>query len=147
MNSVRIGIIGMGNMGKFHADYLAAGKVNRAELSAVCSTSPEKLEAYKQKGAKVFGSSEEMIASGAVDALVIATPHYQHTSLGIAALKAGLHIMVEKPISAHKADAERLIAESRKHPALVFGAMFQLRTEPRYAKIRKLIQNGEIGQI
>jgi predicted dehydrogenase len=147
MNSVRIGIIGMGNMGKFHADYLLAGKVNRAELKGVCSTSPQKLEGYREKGAKVYGSSEELIKSGAVDALVIATPHYQHTSLGIAALQAGLHIMVEKPISAHKADAERLIGEAKKHPALVFGAMFQLRTEPRYTRIRKLIQNGELGQI
>ena len=57
-----------------------------------------------------------MIASGAIDALLIATPHYQHTSLGIAALEAGLHIMVEKPISAHKADAERLIAKANAHP-------------------------------
>ncbi|MDB6035442.1 MAG: oxidoreductase [Verrucomicrobiales bacterium] len=147
MNKVRIGIIGMGNMGKFHADYLLAGNVGRAELTAVCSTSPEKLEVYKARGAKVFDTSEKLIESGAIDALLIATPHYQHTSLGIAALRAGLHIMVEKPISAHKADAERLIAEARRHPALVFGAMFQLRTEPRYARIRKLIQDGELGEV
>jgi predicted dehydrogenase len=147
MNKVRIGIVGMGNMGKFHADYLLAGNVGRAELTAVCSTSPEKLEAYKARGAKVFDTSEKLIESGAIDALLIATPHYQHTSLGIAALRAGLHIMVEKPISAHKADAERLIAEARRHPALVFGAMFQLRTEPRYARIRKLIQDGELGEV
>jgi predicted dehydrogenase len=147
MNKVRIGIIGMGNMGKFHADYLLTGKVARAELTAVCSTSPEKLEPYKAKGAKVFDAGESLIQSGAIDAVVIATPHYQHTSLGIAALKAGLHIMVEKPISAHKADAERLIAEARRHPAQVFGAMFQLRTEPRYSKIRKMIQGGELGEI
>jgi predicted dehydrogenase len=147
MNKVRIGIIGMGNMGKFHADYLLAGKVARAELTAVCSTSPDKLAPYKAKGTQVFDAGEKLIESGAVDAVVIATPHYQHTTLGISALKAGLHIMVEKPISAHKADAERLIAEAKKHPTLVFGAMFQLRTEPRYAKIRKLIQDGELGQM
>ena len=75
-----------------------------------------------------------------MDAVIIATPHYQHTALGIAALKAGLHVMVEKPISAHKADAERLIAAHRKHPKLVFAGMFQMRAEPRYRKIQKLIQ-------
>ena len=48
--------------------------------------------------------------TGAVDAVIIATPHFQHTTLGIAALEAGVHAMVEKPISSHKADAERLIA-------------------------------------
>jgi len=145
MNTVRLGIIGMGNMGKFHADYLLAGKVPRAELTAVCSTSPAKLESYK--AVQIFDDGEKLIRSGAVDAVVIATPHYQHTSLGIAAFEAGVHVMVEKPISAHKADAERLIAVRRQHPKLVFGAMFQFRTEPRYTKIRKLIESGELGDV
>lgn len=145
MKNVRLGIIGMGNMGKFHADYLIAGKVPRAELTAVCSTSPAKLEKYKP--AKIFDDGEKLIRSGLVDAVVIATPHYQHTSLGMAAFEAGLHVMVEKPISAHKADAERLIATRRKHPQLVFAAMFQFRTEPRYLKVQKLIQSGELGDV
>ena len=143
--NVRLGIIGMGNMGKHHADYLLAGKVPRAELTAVCSTSPAKLEKYR--GLKVFSDGHDLIRSGAVDAVVIATPHYQHTTLGIAALEAGLHVMVEKPISAHKADAERLLAVRRKHPKLAFGAMFQFRIEPRYARIKKLIEEGELGEI
>jgi len=145
MKNVRLGIIGMGNMGKHHADYLLAGKVARAELAAVCSTSPAKLEKYK--AAKIFDDGEKLIRSGAVDAVVIATPHYQHTTLGIAALEAGVHVMVEKPISAHKADAERLLAVRKKHPQLVFGAMFQFRIEPRYLKLKKLIDDGELGDI
>jgi predicted dehydrogenase len=88
-----------------------------------------------------------MLASGEVDGVVVATPHYQHTTLGIATLEAGLHLMVEKPISAHKADAERLIAVARQHPKQIFAAMFQLRVEPRYQKIRALIQGGELGDI
>ena len=147
MDKVRIGIIGMGNMGRFHANDLLEGKVPRGELAAVGSTSPHKLEEYKEKGVQIFGSGEEMIASGAIDALLIATPHYQHTSLGVAALEAGLHIMVEKPISAHKADAERLIAAAAARPDQVFGAMFQLRVEPRYQKIRELVQGGELGDL
>ena len=147
MDNVRIGIIGMGNMGRFHANDLLDGKVPRGELAAVGSTSPHKLEEYKKKGVQIFGSGEEMIASGAIDALLIATPHYQHTSLGVAALEAGLHIMVEKPISAHKADAERLIAAAAARPDQVFGAMFQLRVEPRYQKIRELVQGGELGDL
>ena len=147
MDKVRIGIIGMGNMGRFHANDLLDGKVPRGELAAVGSTSPHKLEEYKEKGVQIFGSGKEMIASGAIDALLIATPHYQHTSLGVAALEAGLHIMVEKPISAHKADAERLIAAAAARPDQVFGAMFQLRVEPRYQKIRELVQGGELGDL
>ena len=147
MDKVRIGIIGMGNMGRFHANDLLEGRVARSELTAVGSTSPHKLEEYLEKGIQVFGSGEDMIASGAIDALLIATPHYQHTSLGIAALEAGLHIMVEKPISAHKADAERLIAKANAHPDQVFAGMFQLRVEPRYQKIREIVKSGELGDL
>lgn len=146
MEKVRIGIVGMGNMGKYHADYLIKGKVAHAELSAVCSTSPEKLSAYKDAVA-IFGNGEEMIRSGSIDAVLVATPHYQHTSLGIYAIENGIHLMVEKPISAHKADAERLIEVSTQHPDIVFGGMFQLRTEPRYMKLKKLIADGDLGDI
>ena len=147
MDKVRIGIIGMGNMGQFHAKDILEGKVARGELTAVGSTSPKKLAEFEEKGIKVYGSGEEMIDSGNIDALLIATPHYQHTSLGIAALDAGLHIMVEKPISAHKADAERLIAKAEVHADQVFAGMFQLRVEPRYQKIREIVQNGELGEL
>jgi predicted dehydrogenase len=144
MNKVRLGIIGLGNIGKYHADYLSKGKVNRAELTAVCDAFAP-LDAYKPL--KTFTDPEQLFRSGQIDAAIIATPHYQHTTLGMAALKAGLHIMVEKPISAHKADAERLIATALEHPRQVFAGMFQLRTEPRYLKIQKLIREGHIGQI
>jgi predicted dehydrogenase len=145
MTSVRLGLIGLGNIGQHHAAYLSAGKINRAELVAVSDAVPAKLEKYKPL--RTFNTGEELIASGLVDAVIIATPHYQHTSLGIAALRRGLHVMVEKPISAHKADAERLIAAHREKPELVFGGMFQLRSEPRYVKIRNLLEAGELGQV
>jgi predicted dehydrogenase len=147
MQNVRLGIIGMGNIGKFHAGYLLEGKVARGQLTAVCSPSPDKLADYAARGLKVFGDAMELIRSRTVDAVILATPHYQHTSLGIAALEAGLHLMVEKPISAHKADAERLIAAHRKRSELAFAGMFQMRVEPRYEIIRALIRNGDLGEI
>jgi predicted dehydrogenase len=145
MTKVRLGIIGLGNIGQHHQAYLAAGKVSRAELVAVSDAIPGKLEKYKPL--KTFADGEELIRSGLVDAVIIATPHYQHTTLGIAALQNGIHAMVEKPISAHKADAERLIAAQKKNPKIVFAGMFQLRAEPRYLRIQKLIQGGELGEI
>lgn len=147
MDKIRLGIIGMGNIGKHHAGYLLDGRAARCELVAVASTSPQKLEPYRQRGLKIFGDSAGLLRSSDLDAVIIATPHYQHTSLGIAALEAGKHVMVEKPISAHKADAEKLIATAAKHPRQVFAGMFQLRTEPRYQKIQKLIQEGHLGEI
>lgn len=135
----------MGNIGRHHAGYIQAGKVSRCELTAVCSTSPQKLESFKPLN--IFSDGNELIQSGLVDAVLIATPHYQHTTLGIAAFQQGLHVMAEKPISAHKADAERLIAAHQQSGGKVFGGMFQLRAEPRYLKIQKLIQSGELGEI
>ena len=147
MKIVRIGIIGMGNIGKHHAGYLLDGKVDRCQLTAVCSTSPDKLADYAAKGVTVFRDAKELLSSKKVEAVIIATPHYQHTTLGIAAFDAGLHLMVEKPISAHKADAEKLIKAHKKNTKLVFGGMFQLRVEPRYEKIRALIRGGDLGEI
>jgi predicted dehydrogenase len=147
VTKVRVGIIGMGEIGKYHASYLLDGKVRRCELVAVCSTSPQKLASYQTKGLKIFDGGEKLIQSGEVDAVIVATPHYQHTSLGISALEAGVHLMVEKPIAAHKADAEQLSAVARKHPNVIFAGMFQLRTESRYLKIQKLIRDGELGEV
>ncbi len=63
MKNVRVGIIGMGNIGKHHAGYLLEGKVARCQLTAVCSTSPDKLADYATKGVKVFGDAMELIRS------------------------------------------------------------------------------------
>jgi len=145
MNKVRLGIIGMGNIGKYHAEYLLNHKVERGELTAVCAPTTANLEKYRP--VKVFSDGEQLIRSGEVDAVIIATPHFQHTTLGIAALKAGVHVLVEKPISSHKADAERLIAAHKQYPNIIFAGMFQLRSEPRYLQIQKLIQEGSLGKL
>jgi predicted dehydrogenase len=144
MNTVRLGIIGMGNMGRFHADYLLNKKVARAELAAVSDNFPANLEHYRQL--RTFERGEDLIHSGAVDAVLIATPHYLHTTLGVEALRHGLHVMVEKPISVHKADCDRLTA-AHTRPDRVFAAMFQMRTEPRYRTLKRLLVNRELGEL
>lgn len=143
MKEVRVGIIGMGGMGRNHAASFLDGKIPRARLAAVCDLHASLAE-YKEQ--EKFSDAKALIKSGTVDAVVIATPHYDHTTVGIEALKAGLHVMVEKPISVHKADCERLIAAhtSKKQ---VFAAMFNQRTDPYYLKLRSLIQGGELGKI
>ena len=147
MDNVRIGIIGLGNIGQIHVNNLLESKVPRGVLTAVGDAFPDKLPEYEAKGLKTFDSGEALIGSGEIDALIVATPHFQHTTLGIAALEAGLHVMVEKPISAHKADAERLIAAANARPELTFSGMFQMRVEPRYQKLRKLVRDGELGDL
>jgi predicted dehydrogenase len=147
MSSLRLGLIGLGNIGRHHAGYLLEGQVPRCDLVAVCNPTAAKLEPYAAKGLQTFTDARALFASGAIDAVLIATPHYDHAPLGIAALEAGLHVMVEKPIAAHKADAERLLDCAARHPDRVLAGMFQLRVEPRYAKIRLLIEQGQLGRV
>jgi len=144
MNSIRLGILGMGSMGAVHARNVLEGKISRVRLAAVSDRNKEKLAAFPS--AKAFTDPGAMFASGEVDAVLIVTPHFDHTTSGIAALQAGLHVLVEKPISVHKADALRLLA-AHKNPKQVFAVMFNQRTDPRYRHLRKLIQTGELGAV
>lgn len=143
---VRVGIVGVGNMGSEHARSFLAGKVDRAELTALCDIDATRFAPFPDRGLALFESSDELIASGRVDALIVATPHYSHTTIGIAALEAGLHLLTEKPISVHKADCQRLIAAHRR-PEQVFAAMFNQRTDPRYQEVRRMVREGELGEI
>lgn len=145
MDKVRMGVIGVGGMGSHHARYIQAGEVKRAELTAVCDIDESKLKPFS--AVKTFTDSAELIRSGLVDAVLIATPHYFHTTIGVDAMQQGLHLLTEKPIAVHKADAERMIAAHKANPKLIFGAMFQLRTEPIWKKLKQLISSGELGEL
>ncbi len=144
MTKVRLGIIGIGGMGGNHARYVQAGAVPRCDLTAVCDIVPEYMDRFE--GVEKFEDSRKLIRSGCVDAVLIATPHYGHTTIGIDALKQGLHVLVEKPISVHKADCERLIA-AHKGKRQVFAAMFNMRTNPIYRKAKQLLENNELGEL
>ncbi len=142
---MRLGIIGLGGMGAFHARTILEGKIPRMRLAAVCDSDEARFGLAGD--AETFTDARELIRSGKVDAVLIATPHYAHTALGIDALEQGLHVLVEKPISVHKRDCEKLIAAHEGRAGQVFAAMFNQRTDPFYCKIRSLIQDGELGQI
>ncbi len=144
MKTVRVGVVGMGVMGTAHAKAFLAGSVKGAELTAVCDTHRPNLD--RVDGPRKFDSLEAFIGAGLTDAVVIATPHYGHTTVGVAALKAGMHVLVEKPISVHKADAERLLAAHRR-PRQVFAAMFNLRTAPRFRRVRQFVEDGTLGAL
>jgi predicted dehydrogenase len=141
---VRIGIAGLGTMGAGHARTILDGKVPGLKLTAVSDVVAGQAASFPDL--PFFPTPEKLIGSGLIDALLIVTPHYAHTTVGVAALRAGLHVLVEKPISAHKADAEKLIA-AHAGQKTVFAAMFNQRTDPYYATIRKMILDGTLGTI
>lgn len=149
MNKVRIGIIGIGNMGTSHAQNLVAGKVPTAELTAVCDVRPERLEWAKNNlGDKVqlFDNTEAFFASKAMDAVMVATPHYDHPRLAIQSLNLGYHTLVEKPAGVYT-KAVREMNEVALKSDKVFSMMFNQRTNPLYQKLRDLVQSGELGEM
>jgi predicted dehydrogenase len=135
METVKLGIIGVGNMGSIHAQSVIDGHIPRCKLSAVCDLKAERLARFSS--AEAFVSVDDFLRSSQTDAVLIATPHYAHTAIGIRALETGRHVLVEKPVSVHKSDAERLIAAHRGS-AQVFAAMFNQRTDPFFLKIRRV---------
>lgn len=144
MENVRLGIVGLGNMGKAHLHNIRTGKVPGLRVTALCEsvgTLPELLE-----GEHPFTDVSQMIRSGHIDAILICTPHFSHTTIGIEALQHGLHVLVEKPISVHKADCERLIA-AHTDKSKIFAAMFNMRTNATFKKVKDLIDSGELGQV
>lgn len=145
MDRIQLGIVGLGNMGQSHARLVQ--DIETISLAAVCDIDAERVARVTGRyGCPGFDDPKTMLASGICNAVLIATPHYAHTTLGIAALRQRLHVLVEKPISVHKADCEKLI-RAHTDQRIVFAAMFNQRTNPQYQRIRDMITNGELGVI
>jgi predicted dehydrogenase len=147
MSKVRFGIVGLGNMGGFHANYLKDAP--NVQLTAVCDTDAAKLEkTVASTGAKGFSDYRQMLDSGLLDAVVIAVPHYDHVPMSLQAFEKGLHVLCEKPISVTVGEARRLNdAYTKKYSHLKFGIVFQMRTNAVYRKMRDLIADGELGDV
>ncbi len=148
MSKVRVGIVGVGNMGTAHANSINSCKIEGMELSALCDQAPKRIEYCLKKFPKipVFDNWKEMINSNLLDAVIIATPHNKHCEIAEYALKRNLHVMVEKPIDITVSAAKKLnnIAEKTNK---VFSIMFNQRTNEVYSKAREIIKSGALGEI
>jgi predicted dehydrogenase len=146
---VRYGIVGVGRMGSIHARNLAKGFVKGAMLAAVCDSDTTKLNKIQSHwpDIAVYEDYAKMFSEGGLDAVVVATPHYSHVQIVIAALQAGLHVLSEKPASVTVSEAQRAIDEARKHPELAYGIMYNQRTNRMYAYAKKLLEQNALGDI
>ena len=149
MQSVRIGIIGVGGMGSNHAGYLSQGDVPDATLTAICDSSADQLarvHASIGEGVAVFETPDALMTSGKVDAVIIATPHYLHPPLAIKAFDHGLHVMSEKPAGVYTKQVRAMNAAAEKS-GKVFGLMFNQRTLGQHQKVKELVGSGELGEL
>lgn len=149
MKKVRIGIIGIGNMGTSHAKQLFDGNIPNAELSAVCDTNSDRLSwAEETFGDSIqrFDTPEALFESKTCDAVFIATPHYDHPGLAIQSLQNDYHTLIEKPAGVYT-KAVREMNEVAEQSDKVFGIMYNQRTSPLYQKVKDLIETDELGEI
>ena len=146
--SIRLGIIGIGNMGSEHCRLILGGKCSEISLTAVADLRPERRDWARETlpGVQVFGDGRELIGSGCCEAVLIAVPHFQHEPLAVAALEAGLHVLCEKPAAVQADRAEQMIRAAKKAgKTLTF--MFNQRTNCLYREMKRILDSGELGAL
>lgn len=151
MDKIKLGIIGIGNMGSGHASNIKNGSCPEIELVAIADINSDRLNWAKEQNyaenITYFNTAEEMLDSGIINSCLVAVPHYDHTKYAIECMKRGIHIMVEKPAGVYTKQVREMNAEAEKHPEVVFGMMFNQRTNCVYRTLRELVQSGEYGEI
>jgi predicted dehydrogenase len=148
-NKVRLGIVGLGAQGSMYARFIKSGMVPNMEIGAICDYDQAKAEIAQSEfpDVKFYSDYETMLDSGDVDAIVTCVPHYLHPEMGIAALRRGVHALVEKPAGVYTKQVKELNAFAATKPELTFAIMFNQRNNPLYQKIKEIVDNGDIGQI
>ncbi len=148
MEEVRIGVVGIGNIGTYHVQYLSAGETKGARITAVCDINPQRLEAAKAINPKLatFDNIDKILNSGLLDGVIIATPHYFHPPYAIKAFEKGINVMSEKPAGVYTKQV-REMNEAAKKSGLVFSIMFNQRTTPVYKKLEEILKAGELGEM
>lgn len=148
MEKVRLGIIGVGNMGSSHIKNYLNGSMPEIEITAVADIKPDRLEKAKEMlpEVKTFDTASALMDSGEVDAVLIATPHYDHPPLVIEALQKGLHAMSEKPAGVYTKQV-REMNEVAKKSDKVFAIMFNQRTNCLYRKAHEIVHSGKYGEL
>ncbi|MBE6809717.1 MAG: Gfo/Idh/MocA family oxidoreductase [Ruminococcaceae bacterium] len=151
MDKIKLGIIGFGNMGTGHTSNIMGGNCPEVELVAICDKNPDRCEFGKSKypdaNITYFTDAIEMLDSGLINACLVAVPHYDHAKYSMECMKRGIHVMCEKPAGVYTRQVREMIAESEKHPEVVFGMMFNQRTNPVYRKMHELVHSGKYGEI
>jgi predicted dehydrogenase len=144
--SLRIAFTGTGYISRIHAR--AAQKLPEVQLAAVVNHRPESMAAFAAEFGipRQYGSVEELLQDGEVDALSVNTPNYLHAPQTIAALEAGVHVMVEKPMAMNAAEGQAMIGASQVSGALLMVAHCW-RFDPEAQWLRRQADEGRIGSV
>ena len=148
---VRLGIIGIGNQGSSYAKHFVKENwVPDIELVAIADINPARIAWAKENlspDLAYFDDAIAMLDSGLINACVVSIPHYDHPRYAMECMKRGIHVMCEKPAGVYTRQVREMNEEAKKHPDVVFGMMFNQRTNCLYRKMRELVQSGKYGRV
>lgn len=147
---LKIGLIGLGNIGGLHVSYLKT--INSVEVVGVCDIIKEKAdERAAELNTTAYYNHVDLFDKSGLEAVIIAVPHYDHTPISIEAFNRGINVLCEKPIAVHVNDAKKTTAAyekaKEKNPNIIFGIMFQERTYPSHKKLKDILDGGELGKL
>ncbi len=143
---IRAAIIGLGVWGQNLVRHVQ-GQSADIRFTAFATRTPDKARAFAdQHGLKQYASYEAVLADPDIDAVVLATPHTQHTEQIIAAAAAGKHVFSEKPMGLDPASAERA-AQACAQAGVTLSIGYNWRYQPALRKIRELIDDGTLGRV
>ena len=149
MEKIKLGILGVGNIGRDHIKRVVDGKCPEIEICAVCDLKQERLDyARELAGAElpIFTDAEKMMDSGLIDSVLVSVPHYDHPKFAMMAMEKGLHVLIEKPAGVYTKQVLEMNECAKKHD-VKFGIMMNQRTNCIYRKMREIVQSGELGEI
>jgi len=142
---VRFGLIGFGAWGRCHAEAIA--KTPGAELAAIAARSPESCAAARQQfpAAQVYADYRELLKQADLDLIDVVLPSHLHREVGCAALAAGRHLLLEKPMALSVAECDDLLDTARRHQRLL-AIGHEMRLSSLWGKVKQLIDEGFIGE-
>ncbi len=146
---IRLGVIGIGNMGSEHCRMIAGGMCPEVELCAAADLREARQQWAREKlgdSVRVFGSGQALIDSGVCEAVLIAVPHYAHEETATAAMRAGIDVLCEKPATVQASRAAEMIRTARE-TGRTLTFMFNQRTNCIYRGMKALLDSGKLGAI
>jgi predicted dehydrogenase len=145
MERIRVGLIGVGGISSLH--YLGYKDNPQAELHAICDVNNELLQRRVREWGipKAYADYRDLLADSKVDAVEVITPHHLHAPIGIAALEAGKHVSMQKPMAINVAECDALIAAARRSGKL-FRVFENFRYYPPLVRAKELLDSGAIGE-
>ena len=144
MDSLRTAIVGCGKVGHLHAKGL--GRAPESRFVAACGRDLARTQRFSAEyGVKAYCDVEEMIAREGVQALTVCTPHPLHAFHAVKAARAGVHVLIEKPLASSLLDCDAILAAAKQGGAKV-GMISQRRFYAPCARVKKAIEDGKLGR-